>query len=82
MSIEHSPARAAPRYMTRRQLAAFLQEQGYPVTENTLHKLGAPSRGEGPEPIARWGKIILYSPAKGLEWAETQLRPATTGVTA
>ena len=77
MSIEQSPGRAAPRYMTRRQLAEFLREQGYPVTENMLNKLCAPSRGEGPEPEVRWGKKLLYTPAKGLEWAETQLQPVT-----
>jgi hypothetical protein len=79
MSPDHSPARApaSPRYMTRRQLAEFLQGLGYPVTENMLNKLCAPSCGEGPKATARWGKKDLYVPEEGVEWAETMLEPVT-----
>jgi hypothetical protein len=78
MSLENSPGLASPRYLTRKKLAAFLRDQGYPVTENMLNKRCAPARGEGPRPVARWGnKIWLYDPADGLEWAEAELRPVT-----
>jgi hypothetical protein len=78
MSIEYSQGRGSPKYLIRKQLAAFLQEHGYPVTANTLNKLCCPSRGEGPKPVAFWGtKIRLYDPADGLRWAQSRIRPVT-----
>jgi len=63
-----------PRRMTRKQLAAFLQERGYPISRNSIHK--AHSQGRGPKPDAKLGKCYLYIPEVGLAWAESLLRPA------
>jgi hypothetical protein len=65
---------ATPPMLTRKQLAAYLREQGYPVTENQLAKACAPSRNEGPAPDAYWGRTHLYKPANGLAWAKAKLR--------
>lgn len=65
---------AQPEFMTCKQLAEFLRERGYPVSLATFHKLGAPSRGEGP-PIAKWwNKRPLYTPDDGLAWALSRTR--------
>jgi hypothetical protein len=64
------------KYMTRRQLAEYLQSLGYPVTRHALNLACAPSRNEGPEPVAYWGtKVPLYDPEAGVRWAEARLRP-------
>jgi hypothetical protein len=36
-----------PNYLTRRELAKFLTERGFPISKSTLDKLAMPSRGEG-----------------------------------
>jgi hypothetical protein len=78
MSIEHAPGRGQPKLMTRRQLAEYLKSEGYPIAFGTLNKICAPSKNLGPEAEARWGnKIILYSPSKALEWAQSRIRPVT-----
>jgi hypothetical protein len=60
--------------MTRQQLVAFLNANGFPVSEATLNKLCAPKVNQGP-PIAQfWGKRPLYQPAPALEWARSMLR--------
>src|SRR5262249_31182889 len=64
-----------PPRMTRRQVAEFLRELGFPITSNQLNKYCSPSRNEGPRPVASWGRVHLYSPTDCLAWAEARLRP-------
>jgi hypothetical protein len=42
-----------PPLMTRRQIAAYLRANGFPIGDGTLMKLCAPALGEGP-PVAAW----------------------------
>jgi hypothetical protein len=63
-----------PPRMTRRQVADFLRQRGFPISPNALNKMCAPSRNEGPSPIATWGRVHLYSPEDCLAWAESRLR--------
>ena len=79
MSLEHSPARSqgpAGKFLTRRQLAQFLTEEGYPTSLSTLAKLTMPSRGEGPPCAGMWGNRALYDPTKALRWARSRFRAA------
>ena len=62
------------RYLTRRELAQFLTEQGFPISKSTLEKLAMPSRGEGPPPVGFWGNRSLYCPQKALAWAKQRFR--------
>ena len=61
-------------YMTRRQLAEFLTERGFPISKSTLDKLAMPSRGEGPPHVGFWGNRALYEPDKSLAWAKKRFR--------
>jgi hypothetical protein len=58
------------RYLTRRELADFLTEEGFPISYSTLLKLGMPSRNEGPSPAGYWGNRALYDTEKALTWAK------------
>jgi hypothetical protein len=62
------------RLLTRRELAKFLTEQGYPITVSTLDKLAMPTRAEGPEPEGYWGRCLLYDPKKAIAWARKRFR--------
>jgi hypothetical protein len=62
------------RYLTRRELAEFLTERGYPISYSTLLKLAMPSRNEGPPAAGFWGNKALYEPAKALAWAKRRFR--------
>jgi hypothetical protein len=64
------------RYLTRRQLAKFLSEHGFPIGKSTLDKLAMPSRGgdEGPPAAGFWGNRALYDPDKALAWAKKRFR--------
>jgi hypothetical protein len=62
------------RYVTRRQLAEFLTEQGFPISKSTLDKLAMPSRDEGPPHVGFWGNRALYDPEKALAWAKKRFR--------
>jgi hypothetical protein len=62
------------RYLTRRELAGFLTEHGYPISKSTLDKLAMPSRGEGPPHAGFWGNRALYDPDKSLAWARRRFR--------
>jgi len=64
----------AERFLTRRQLVAFLNERGYPASLSTIAKLSMPSRGEGPPSEGFWGNRVLYGPDKALRWARARLR--------
>jgi hypothetical protein len=58
---------------TRPQLWAALRELGYPITDSTGEKLCAV--GEGPEVECWWGRRVLYTLDKGVEWARSRLSP-------
>jgi hypothetical protein len=62
------------RYMTRRELAGFLSEHGFPISQSTLEKLGMPSRCEGPPYVGFWGNRVLYDPKQALAWARKRFR--------
>jgi hypothetical protein len=62
------------KYLTRKQLAVFLSEQGYPgYSLSTLNKLCAPALDLGPTPAAYSGDRPLYTSEAGLAWAEARL---------
>lgn len=61
-------------FLTRRESARFLRDNGFPMGDSTFEKLAMPSRMEGPPVAARWGNRCLYTPAGLLEWAQTRLR--------
>ena len=56
-----------PSFLTRREAADFLAENGYPFAATTLAKLF--SIGGGPL-CAHFGRKPLYAPADLLAWAE------------
>jgi hypothetical protein len=59
--------------MTRDQLRKFLNDRGFPIGESSFDKICMPSRNEGPEVEAYWGRRPLYRPDRGLEWARARL---------
>jgi hypothetical protein len=61
-------------YLTRRQLADFLTNAGFPISESTLDKLCMPSRDEGPPAAGVWGNRALYHSDKALAWAKRRFR--------
>jgi hypothetical protein len=69
-----STSSAESHYLTRRQLAQFLTEHGFPISKSTLDKLAMPSRDEGPAHVGFWGNRALYDPAKALTWAKKRFR--------
>jgi len=58
----------------QRAAREFLISEGFPLGESTFEKICMPSRGEGPEVEAWWGRRPLYRPTRGLEWAKSRLR--------
>ena len=66
--------------LTRQQLVAFLNGNGFPVSEATLNKLCAPKVNRGPPIHSWWGKRPLYEPGPGLEWAKSLLRDRPTDI--
>ncbi len=56
--------------LTRRQLAGFLTENGYPTSIHLLNRLCQPSVNQGPPLAGRWGASDIYDGPEGLEWAE------------
>jgi hypothetical protein len=75
------PAVTYDRYLTRRELAEFLTQRGFPISYSTLLKLAMPSRGEGPPAIGFWGNRALYDPEKALAWAKKRFRSNWRGAT-
>jgi hypothetical protein len=65
---------SSDRYLTRRELAIFLTERGFPISKSTLEKMAMPSRGGGPPHIGFWGNRALYDPNKALAWAKKRFR--------
>ena len=62
--------------LTRKQLAAYLRQHGFPIGDSTLTKLCAPSIGQGPPVAAWWGRRPLFDPMVAIQWARSRLRPA------
>jgi hypothetical protein len=60
------PGKAYPKYLTRKQAAQFLTEEGFPIAVSTLSSMA--SRGGGPAYQLFNGKA-MYEPRKLLEWA-------------
>jgi hypothetical protein len=69
----HSPSE---KLLTRRALAEFLTERGFPISYSTLKIMAMPSRGGGPPAEAAWGNRLLYDPNKALKWAKARLSDA------
>jgi hypothetical protein len=61
--------------LTRKQLAEFLSNEGYPISVAWLNRLAMPSIGGGPPAVGMWGRRPLYDPAAALAWAEARFRP-------
>jgi hypothetical protein len=62
------------RLLTRRQLSAFLTENGFPISVSLLDKLAMVGRTDGLAPVGYWGRNAMYDPGKALRWAERRLR--------
>jgi hypothetical protein len=58
------------RYLTRREAAFYLSENGLPVSKNTLQKFA--TTGGGPEYFI-FGNRALYTPQSLDAWAEARL---------
>jgi len=71
------PHSSVAKYLTRAQLAAFLTEQGFPISRSTLDKLSMAKRAEGPPAAGFWGNRELYDPNRGLRWARKRFRKLT-----
>jgi hypothetical protein len=61
--------------LTRRELAAFLTDNGRPISHSTLAKYCSPAINTGPPAECWWGKLPLYRPSRALEWARSRERP-------
>lgn len=64
----------AERYLTRRELAEFLTQHGFPISYSTLLKMSMPSRNDGPPAVGYWGNHTLFNGDKALTWARRQFR--------
>ena len=62
---------------TRQELAAFLTEQGYPTSFQTLTTLCMPSDFRGPKPAFWWGRRPIYDFDEGLKWAQQRARASS-----
>jgi len=69
---------SADRLLTRAEVAAFLTDQGFPISRSTLDKLCMTSRSEGPPPQGVWGHRHLYNPQDVLRWAKSRFRSAAS----
>jgi hypothetical protein len=58
--------------LRREQLAAALDEAGYPVSPKTLAAWAC--RGGGP-PFRKWGRFPMYPWGEALAWAKARLGP-------
>jgi hypothetical protein len=61
--------------LTRRQLAPFLTQKGYPISYSTLQKYCSPAINTGPPVEGYWGRRPLHKGSKSLEWARKRFRP-------
>lgn len=65
--------------LTRRQLAKFLTEAGFPTSYSTLTKYCSPAINTGPPIEAYWGLIAMHRPSEALAWAKARLRRVRPG---
>lgn len=65
MEIIHHPSK-----LTRKQIAAALQERGYKISAATLAVMAV--NGDGPS-YCKFGKHVLYDLVDGIAWAEARL---------
>jgi hypothetical protein len=56
-------------------LAAFLTEQGYPLSKSTVSKICSPAINTGPPAEGLWGRLPKFSPDRVLDWARARMRP-------
>lgn len=63
------------RLLTRKQLAEFLTDHGYPIGRGTIQKMCSPGINTGPPTAAMWGRFPMHRPSEALEWARNRLRP-------
>ncbi len=57
-------------YQTRREIAQYLTDLGFPVAPATLAKYA--TLGGGPV-MRKFGRRALYDPVTSLEWAQSKL---------
>ena len=63
------------RYGTRRELAEYLSQNGYPISYQQLTFLSMPSNFRGPEVAYWWGNRPIHDFDVALEWARARARP-------
>jgi hypothetical protein len=63
------------RYLSRKEGAGSLSEQGFPTSAATLEKLA--SVGGGP-PFRKYGRRVVYERGELLAWAEARARRVTS----
>jgi hypothetical protein len=59
-------------YLTRRALVEYLRANGYPISLQSLNRLCAPRRAQGPPMAGVWGGKAFYAPAQAIEWARAR----------
>jgi hypothetical protein len=59
-----------------RELAAFLNGQGFRTSASTLTKYCSPAVNIGPPSEGYWGKYQTFKPSRVLEWARGRMRSA------
>ncbi len=58
--------------LVRKQIPAFLEANGRPISLSYLNRLCLPSRNAGP-PVETWfGRKPLYAPEQVLQWAQAR----------
>ena len=70
MSLEQ----VSRKYVTRAELAALFNANGYPITLTYLNYLCSPAVDKGPPAAGRFGSWLMYEPPVALKWAEKRLR--------
>ncbi|HSR76463.1 MAG TPA: hypothetical protein VLN57_07730 [Xanthobacteraceae bacterium] len=78
--MEANNVNTPSRKLTRRELAPFLAEHGYPISINGLNRICGPAVDRGPPVAGRWGTRDLYDPAECLAWAEQRAGIKKSGV--
>jgi hypothetical protein len=74
MSHMARPEVTGKRLLTRRQLAEFLTQHGFPISVSQLDKYAMVGRDDGPPIAGYWARYAMYDPAEALPWAERRLR--------
>ena len=64
-----------PKYLSRKEAATYLSQEGFPTAMATLEKLA--SIGGGPA-FRKFGRRVIYDPADLLVWAESRARKMTS----